>query len=88
MLQTTDILGEVKWTVTEFVSFAVVMEAESNNCWHAYSQLQLYLMYILSLLPYTANSKDLVSEMEYIQRALNQITKDDAAAESSKNLNL
>lgn len=64
------------------------MEAESNNCWHAYSQLQLYLMYILSLLPYTANSKDLVSEMEYIQRALNQITKDDAAAESSKNLNL
>lgn len=88
MLQTTDILGEVKWTVTEFISFAVVMEAESNNCWHAYSQLQLYLMYILSLLPYTANSKDLVSEMEYIQKALNQITKDDAAAESSKNLNL
>ena len=64
------------------------MEAESNNCWHAYSQLQLYLMYILSLFPYTANSKDLVSEMEYIQKALNQITKDDAAAESSKNLNL
>ena len=84
LLQTTDSLlsaakeapGKV-YTVTLLVSFAVVMEAESNNSWHIVNQFYWFTVFLFS-----ANSKDLLFEMEDVQRALNQINGGDAAAES------